>query len=301
MANVELLALPDELLALVARKIRYHVYLCRFFQCCSRTLATTAQREDLNITLYLSQERHISMLVPSAWSARFVRLKSVHVEPLSLSGAARLIPHLRSWPLLEELSLGVDAEDYRLTEDGNQDGADIMECVDDLAEAFRTGLVRLPALRHLSVTGCMGEDHFSGPDTTILAALTPSAQMWWMAERAQHVRCRMLSRWRELAETSDLQWQSGDYTILSWLSSQVCFQHHSQRGYKEVYKVLLEHGASEKKMASPPNYFEGPPLAPRDIYQRMMADETITQSREPHRIDDDDEWTSDESNEEDDD
>ena len=59
----------------------------------------------------------------------------------------------------------------------------------------------------------------------------------------------------------------------------------SQRGYKEVYKVLLEHGASEKKMASPPNYFEGPPLAPRDIYQRMMAGETIAQSREPRRID----------------
>lgn len=111
----------------------------------------------------------------------------------------------------------------------------------------------------------------------------------------------MLSRWRELAETSDLQWQSGEYTILSWLSSQVCFQHHSQGGYKEVYKVLLEHGASEKKMASPPNYFEGPPLAPRDIYQRMMAGETIAQSREPRRIDERRQWTSDESNEEDDD
>ena len=282
---MQLLDLPDELLASVTRQIYCHVSLCRFLQCCSKTLATAAQRDELYIEPILrpgwSSSDHVSMLVPTAWSARFVGLTSLTVSALSLSGTARLIVHLRSWPLLEELAICVAAEQYRVDDEGDaEEGADMLECMNDLAKALRTGFVRLPALRHLSVSDWWSEQRYSGPDANILAALTPCAQLWWMAERARHVRCKHLSRWRELAETADLHWQYGGYTILSWLSSQLPFTRHSQRGYRAVYKVLVEHGASEKKMKFPPHYWKGPPEAPHAIYDRIMADERVDSIRQ---------------------
>ena len=118
---------------------------------------------------------------------------------------------------------------------------------------------------------------YTGPDGRILESLPPTAQLWWMAERPQHVRCRQLSQWRALAEKSDLAWEDGEYTILSWLASQITFYEHSARGYKRVYGLLQAHGASEKgtKLV----YFKGAPLPPSAIYEQMMADNTAG----PHR------------------
>ena len=244
----ELLSLSDDLLALIARNIESHVRLCRFLQCCSRTLATAKQVDELIITTRFADGHELntrfSLLIPTSWAERFVKLRSLSVDKLSVSGAARLILHLRSWPNLQTLSVRIDAESHVYDDPPK---ANMHEFVNDLATALRTGSIRLPALKHLEITDDSNWNLYSGPDDALLAALPPTPQLWWMAERPQHVRCRKLSRWRELAQEADLQFENdSDYTILSWLSTQICFWDHSRRGYDKVYEVLKEHGASEK-------------------------------------------------------
>ena len=163
LGRMELLALSDDLVVLVARQIRSHVFMCRFFQTCKRALATSRSIEELRITSHFnaacgwSSGDRVSMLVPSSWSARLVNLKTLTVDALTLSGAARLMNHLRSWPRLEQLYLGVDVEVHRKEDDGYEDGADMVEFVHDLARALRTGFIQLPALKRLSVRGLWGE------------------------------------------------------------------------------------------------------------------------------------------------
>lgn len=250
---VTLLTLSDDLLVLIARQIYNMLCLCRFFQICTRTLSTSESIEILTITANCC-----SMLMPPPWSARFVRLKSFNaVDSLSMSGAARLIVHLRLWPQLEDLSVSVADDDS--------------EFVGDLADALRSGFVRLPELKRLIVTD---PNHYAyvGPDANLLAALPPTAQLWWMAERPQHVRCRKISQWRQLAEQADLQWTDSDvngYTLLSWLSSQLPFWHHSKHGYTRVYGLLRELGASD--MVTKTHYYKEE-LSPNAIYKRMVSE-----------------------------
>ena len=163
--------------------------------------------------------------------------------------------------------------------------ANMHEFVNDLATALRTGCIRLPALKHLEITDDSNWNLYSGPDDALLAALPPTPQLWWMAERPQHVRCRKLSRWRESRREPICSFRTlSDYTILSWLSTQICVGPQPAWGRK-VYEVLKEHGASEK--ATELHYFHPvahelepteadkklptPCLPPRGMYRRLMV------------------------------
>lgn len=163
--------------------------------------------------------------------------------------------------------------------DKYDDGADMKEVVDDLACMLRSGAVRLPELKLLQINGLCGEGMYGGPDRALLASLPPTAQLWWMAERPHHVgRPPLSSKWQELARAADLRWHYGEFSVLSWLSSQLPFFPHSHKGYHAVYELLLEHGASDEP--TPCSYFHDEAhkplmLHPREIYRRMRHDPTM--------------------------
>ena len=210
-------------------------------------------------------------LLPTSWSVRLVNLQRVSIYNLTAGGVARVLGvHLRSWPRLQFLLIQAPFAAPQME-----------ELVQDMALSLRNDFLRLPELKHLDVE-VQGQPYF-GPDASLLAVLPPTARLWWMAERPQHVRCKKLDLWRTTAEQSDLLWQEyGKFTILSFLAHQIPFCDHSRRGYREVHKLLLGQGASAKPTKTPYfnfNHSSCPPLSPTEIYNYLMFEEEQARSR----------------------
>lgn len=278
---MELLSLSDDMLANVAQKLLHAKDQCRFFRSCTRARAVSARVTDLllgwNGQSAVSFDESAKMsqlarcLAPTSWSARLVNLKHLTLCNMTAGGVSRVIGmHLRSWPRLQILLIQAPFAARQME-----------ELVQDIALSLRNDFLRLPELRHLDLE-VQGQPYF-GPDASLVAALPPTARLWWMAERPQHVRCRKLDLWRTTAAQSDLLWQEhGTFTILSFLAHQIAFCEHSRRGYREVRDLLLSQGASAKRMKTPYfkfNHSSCPPLSPTEIYNYLMAEEEQMLSR----------------------
>jgi len=133
-------------------------------------------------------------------------------------------------------------------------GQDIL---DDLAAVLRLG--RMPHLRYLWLGSldcehCFGQRFDSGTiaqrglhidDCELLEQLRPTAALWWMAERALHVRCSKLHQFRyELEHGADARSTVGAFTLLEWMRIRLAAQQHSSTGLRAVSRLLVKHGAA---------------------------------------------------------
>lgn len=268
-------ALPDELLRLVYAA--YHAR-CRslwdlmWFISVSRrfselaanfveVLALTGSSERGMLLVPFTRAGHrmsrrVGLLAPFAWAARFSSLRELEITHLSWSGAARLLTLLRAWPALEQLELRFeydhrDANALRAVSTAGQ------ELVDDLACVLRMG--GLPRLRYLWLGNldchhCFGQRFDEGSlaqrgtliidDGELLETLQPTAAIWWMAERASHVRCSKLHQFTyELEHGADVAATVGAFGLLDWMSTRLAHQKSSSTGQRAVRALLLSHGA----------------------------------------------------------
>ena len=193
--QMELLSLSDDILANVAEHLGDVSYICSFLQTCTRAWATSAHITRLGGMMggKFKTSQMARYLVPASWSGRFANLTHLSMFNLTASGMARLVAHLHLWPRLTVMVIGAPLEEQ------------LVDIVEDRALALRNGFLQLPELRHLDLE-CQGRPYF-GPDASLVAALPPTARLWWMAERPQYVRSRKLDLWRTTAEQSDLLWE----------------------------------------------------------------------------------------------
>ena len=126
------------------------------------------------------------------------------------------------------------------------------QLADDLALVLHAG--HAPRLRYLwlgnlGCTHCFGQRYADGvgavlDDRKLLEELRPTAALWWMAERAQHVRCSKLHQFQyEVEHGADLRAAVGSFTILTWMHERLGLQRHSRPGHRAVHDLLCARGA----------------------------------------------------------
>ena len=188
------------------------------------------------------------LLAPYGWAAAFPMLRELHLRGLSWEGAARLITLLPAWRNLEELDLRFQyGLDDLLAKESLYRPFQLF--AEDLALAL--GMGYLPRLKFLFIgnacrSHCLGQLIRGGAsrtldDTIILEALPPTAALWWMAERAEHVRASKLHQWSyELEHGADVHATFGGRTLLEWMHERLAYQHHSLAGHRRVHALLLD-------------------------------------------------------------
>ena len=200
-----------------------------------------------------------SLLAPFGWAARVSNLKELCIRHLTWSGASRLITLLHAWPALEVLDVQFA---YTLNAEGpskvdtSMDGP-YQTFANDLAASLRLGM--LPRLKFLWIGNLErvhafgqkfddhdGRGHYRNEldDTVVLEQLGPTAAVWWMAERAQHVRQSKLHQFRyEIEHGADLTATFAGYTLLEWMRERLGAYFHSMRGHQLVHEMLVDAGA----------------------------------------------------------
>ena len=259
-------ALPEDALRhiylQVLRRVRTLFKAMAIFQCSVRlrsALATFVDELTLSAPVWASggmlmlpcarvRRDIVPFLAPFGWAAQLRGLRVLELVGLSWSGAARLLTLLPAWAQLEQLEL-------RFAYDPEAMGSvaePFQEFADDLASVLHMGV--LPQLRYLwlgnvTCTHCFGqrsseEGSAALDDRALLEELRPTAALWWMAERASHVRCSKLHQFQyEIDHGADLHAEVGTFSIVSWMHARLGLQRHSRAGHRAVHELLRTHGA----------------------------------------------------------
>jgi hypothetical protein len=251
---------------------------------------TRASRYD---TFYRGEA---SLLASTEWARQLAGLRVLRISHLSWGGAARLLSLLPAWPRLEvvELRFAYDCQlpEFHLRSLSNN-ATPFQDFSADLAAVL--GLGMLPKLRFLWL-GNLGRTHCLGQrlsarltteaafdamttgartpieldDRGLLEKLGPTAALWWMAERASHVRVSTLHQWEyeldhgaDVNATVDVATEStGEphdasstassteppagrvtHTLLTWMERRLAHQRHSRAGHRAVHRLLVQRGA----------------------------------------------------------
>ena len=202
---------------------------------------------------------HVStLLAPHGWAMRLPKLRELRIYNISWSGGARLLSLLSAWQQLEHLVIGLEYDcDPSDTSVAQQFGP-LQSFADDLAATLSLGA--LPELRYLNLVlmdRSRKEHTFGEPfrrlkleqadmtdDSAVLEALPPTAAIWWMAERAKHVRKSKLNQWQyEVEHGADLCAEVDGANILARMRDLHVATIHSFAGHRAVHDFLLDHGA----------------------------------------------------------
>ena len=258
--------LPDDAVSCIFLHVRRQAVelrdALRFFRASKRLLALVPLVVD-ELELSLHREHRMlripfthgittnmhaaSLLAPYGWAARLTGLRALEIVQPSWSGAARLLTLLPAWPVLEQLELRFlyEKESFHAIKDRFQ------ELADDLAAVLRHGA--LPRLRylwlgHADCQHCFGQRWDDGTgrelsDRNLLEELKPTAALWWLAERAEHVRSSKLNQWQyEIDHGADLQATVGGFDVIRWMWARLGHQRHSRAGHAAVYDLLVSAG-----------------------------------------------------------
>ena len=246
----------------------------RFFAVCQRCRGLSVSVERLRVGMmnlkgqlqlpntiltYHQNRTTSSLLAPYGWAARLPNLKELRISHLSWGGAARLVTLLPAWPALEQLDIQF-SYDFSDLNNGSLDTScdgPYQHFANDLAASLKLGV--LPRLQFLYI-GNLGREHSFGQryddqdergkyrndldDTVVLEQLKPTAAVWWMAERAQHVRKSKMHQFKyEIEHGANLKARFAGHTLLSWMRERLGVYYHSMRGHQLVHELLVEAGA----------------------------------------------------------
>ena len=208
--------------------------------------------------------RRLSFLMPHAWAARLSGLRALEITHLSWAAAARLLTLLPCWAQLQELELRFQY-DHKSSLPMQAVTAQGQDFADELGSVLKLGC--LPCLRYLWLGSldcehCFGQRYDPGniaqrgtliiDDSEILENLKPTAALWWMAERAAHVRCSKLHQFEyELDHGADVHATVGAFAIVDWMRVRLGHQKHSATGHRAVRALLLRHGARPDPLSTP--------------------------------------------------
>ena len=194
-----------------------------------------------------------TLLAPPGWAVRLANLRELRIYNISWSGGARLLSLLFAWQQLEHLVIGLEYIDG-YDENVAQRFGRLQGFADDLAATLSLGA--LPGLRYLNLVlmdrprnlGATFDEQFRRfggfDDSAVLEALPPTAAIWWMAERAKHVRKSKLNQWQyEVEHGADLCAEVDGVNILARMRDLHVSTIHSFAGHRAVHDFLLEHGA----------------------------------------------------------
>ena len=194
-----------------------------------------------------------TLLAPHGWAVRLANLRELRIYNISWSGGARLLSLLSAWQQLEHLVIGLEYNEVK-DKDVFQRFGPLQGFADDLAATLSLGA--LPGLRYLNLVlmdrsrnlGATFGEHFRRfggfDDSAVLEALPPTAAIWWMAERAKHVRKSKLNQWQyEVEHGADLCAEVDGANILARMRDLHVATIHSFAGHRAVHDFLLDHGA----------------------------------------------------------
>ena len=222
----------------------------------------------MNMGEQVQLRRECALLANMGWARRWPNLRELRLSHLTWSGAARVIMLLPAWPELHTLDIQFE---YTPNSIDLSLKSSFQRFVADLGSALKMGSA--PKLRHLFLGSIDKDNYFahthsfgqnrarppwergepddqteSGDDSAILERLPPTAALWWMAERAEHVRVGRLHQWRyELEHGADVHGTFAGFTLLEWLHRRLAWQMHSRAGHRAVHALLLEYGADDTK------------------------------------------------------